>query len=73
MRRVGGHAERGGRRSAGDPWKKQTKKGVSGRAKEKSSDDFRIGRKGGTGGGTKKEDIEHVPPHPSPGMTAITG
>ena len=48
-----------------DPWKIQNKKGVAGQAKEKSSDNFRIGRKGGTCGGTKKEDIKHVPPHPS--------
>ena len=32
-------------------------------AKEKSSNNFRIGRNGGTGGSTKKEDIEHVLPH----------
>jgi len=38
--------------------KYELKKGVAGRAKEKSFDDFRIGRKGGTRDGTKKEDIE---------------
>ena len=45
--------------------KYELKKGVVGQAKEKSSDNFRIGRKGGTCDGTKKEDIEHVPLHPS--------
>jgi len=38
---------------------------VEGRAKEKGSDDFWVGGNGGIGGGTEKEDTEHVPPHPS--------
>ena len=45
--------------------KYELKKGVVGWAKEKSSDNFRIRSKGGTHDGTKKEDIEHMPPHPS--------
>ena len=45
--------------------KYELKKGVVGRAKEKSSDNFRIGRKGGTRDSMKKEDIEHMLLHPS--------
>ena len=45
--------------------KYKLKKGVAGWAKEKSSDNFRIEGKGGTRDGSKKEDIKHVPLHPS--------